>query len=117
MIENQYIKEGERLKEIRIKLGKKPKEMSELMSITVHAYYKIELGNNGFSMNSLRVVALLGGNLNYLFTGKGSLIINNTSNQNVTNENISESKVYKKDLNLEDALANLQRQINELKLR
>jgi transcriptional regulator with XRE-family HTH domain len=117
MIENQYVKEGGRVKEIRIELGKKPKEMAELMNITVHAYYKIELGNNGFSMNSLKVIASLGGNLNYLFTGEGSLTVDAPSNENVTNGNISKNNEDKKDINLEDTLANLQRQINELKLR
>jgi transcriptional regulator with XRE-family HTH domain len=120
MTDNQYITEGKRVKEIRLKLGKKPEEIANLMEVTVNAYYKIELGHSGFSMSFLRIIASLGGNLNYILTGKGSLTVDYTLEPNVSIRNInqnSEKEEIRTPMSIEDALANLQKQIDEMKLK
>jgi transcriptional regulator with XRE-family HTH domain len=117
MAEYQYITEGKRVKEIRKKLGKKQEEIADMMNITVNAYYSIELGKSGFSMSFLRIVASLGGNINYILTGKGPLVFDYTSEPNLINNQIDEKQEIKTPMSIEDALANLQKQIDEMKLK
>jgi transcriptional regulator with XRE-family HTH domain len=127
MTDNQYFEEAKRVKKIRLKLGMEASEMAKLMGITVNSYYQIELGRSGFSMSFLRVIAKLGGSINYLLTGEPPMFIKevifdeskqdeeNTSE--LYNTQIDEKEEIKPKLSLEEALANLQYQIDQMNLR